>query len=351
MALATKIHSSYWSDEDVGRLSADQKLAVLWVLTNKETSNCGFLKASRRQFAFETGLTAEVLEGALKDLARSFVVEEKNGSLEILALNYIAYQFSDRALCGKNNIIKHLQRLIGSLPEVMRARLLDRYKDLASPFQNGAHSGSPLQAPYKDLASPQSRAEQHRAEQSTEGGVGESSPVSRSKNVVEVATREVKPDGLDGQYALEERLRYALAERVLATLNRESGATFVPTPAVLWEVARRLLEVNQDVEGVERMVRRQVELWSRDPKMRQYLRPATLFAEQKFHDYYGQRDLELPASTDFGAENPAARRAALQAKIDKSPANRGSVYHRADATEEEKTQLKKWRAELAALAG
>jgi uncharacterized phage protein (TIGR02220 family) len=384
MALSTKISSSFWSDEDVGALTPDQKLAILWVLTNKDMNNAGFLKASRRQFEFDTALTVKSLQGACKVLARSFLCEEQNGSVAILALGYIKYQFSDRALSGKNHIVKHLCGLIRDLPEVFQVAILNRYKDLASPFEAFVSGGSPLQAPYKGHISPQSRAEQSRVEQSTGGAggarphgalgaaataataaggntdghgqtrtdTGAGSPACGIANArtaeplyaVEVATHRAEPveSGLLNRPMTQLELT-KLARGLIDFLNAQSGATYIAPPEVLGEVAARLEEVHGDVSGVRQMIERQVALWSADPAMRQYLRPSTLFG-RKFHDYYGQR--AFPAENKKGAPTKAE----LMALIEQSPANRESVYYRKDCTEEDKRNLKKWRAALAQTA-
>ena len=152
-------------------------------------------------------------------------------------------------------------------------------------------------------------------------------------------------EGVEGE--IPPKLPYAQAQEALEFLNSESGATFLPTHATLYEAALRLHEVNRDLDGVKKMIARQVALWSRSPKMRHFLRPATLFDSRKFHDYYGQR--EMPVESRGELDGPD-RRKQLQEAIDKSPANRESVYHRADCGEQEKEQLKKWRADLARLS-
>jgi uncharacterized phage protein (TIGR02220 family) len=140
------------------------------------------------------------------------------------------------------------------------------------------------------------------------------------------------------------RLRYDLAEDCVKFLNERTGATFVSTPAMLHEIASRLHEVGNDVEAVKGMLERQVRLWKDNTRMKNFLRPATLFDEKKFSDYFGQRALPVP-SADTGA-----RAKELEELIAKSPANRESVFHTASASDEDRKQLKAWRRDLADLA-
>lgn len=138
-------------------------------------------------------------------------------------------------------------------------------------------------------------------------------------------------------------LRYDFAQQLVEFLNQASGGSFLATSAILHEVAHRLAETQQDLPGVKQMITRQAALWGRDEKMRPFLRPATLFDEKKFHDYYGQRSLPLPNKNG----DPLARRRELEEQIEKSPANRQSRYHDPLAGAAEKEKLRAMRKELA----
>jgi len=91
-------------------------------------------------------------------------------------------------------------------------------------------------------------------------------------------------------------LDYEAAKRLVAVLNQITGSKFDPPLNGLDQIVGRLLETNRDEAGIEKMLRRQATLWKGDPKSRQWLKPGTLFGE-KFHDYYGQRDLAMNSKT------------------------------------------------------
>ncbi len=316
MALKTKIDSAFWSDDDIGRLTLEHKLAILWLLTNKDMNNIGFLKVSRRQFEFDTGLKLDTLEAAIKGLARGFVMENKNGALEVLAINYVHYQFSDRSLSGKNNIVKHLCTLIRSLSEPMQEAILTRYPDLKLAL----HQPKPLPSSFQGACKP---PEQSRAEQS----------------------RVQDPEGMQGEEAPGQvKLRFDLATTCIDYLNHQAGTKFPASPAVVYQVAGRLQETGNDLAGVKRMIDRQVALWKNDARMKAYLRPVTLFDEEKFSSYFGQRDLTATPA------RPEERRKELETLIERSPANRESVYHQpSQATDADRQQLAEWKRELRGL--
>jgi uncharacterized phage protein (TIGR02220 family) len=94
------------------------------------------------------------------------------------------------------------------------------------------------------------------------------------------------PEGGAGEVQTDD---YALARERIALLNRLTGAKFNPPLAELDWIISRLLETNRDATGIDKMLARQVALWRNDPRMRNHLKPSTLFGD-KFHDYYGQRE-------------------------------------------------------------
>jgi uncharacterized phage protein (TIGR02220 family) len=91
----------------------------------------------------------------------------------------------------------------------------------------------------------------------------------------------------------EKTLRFSLARPVLAHLNEKAGKKFRDTDDNLTLVAARLKEVDDDIGGMMKMIDRQVALWRDDPKMRNFLRPETLFGKKKFGAYYDDREEQV----------------------------------------------------------
>jgi uncharacterized phage protein (TIGR02220 family) len=76
-------------------------------------------------------------------------------------------------------------------------------------------------------------------------------------------------------------------------LNEKAGRFFRETAPNLAAVCARLSEVGGDVEGIRKMIDRQVARW-KGTEWDEYLRPSTLFAPRKFNEYFDNRDLPLP---------------------------------------------------------
>ena len=169
--LSTKILSSFWSDAEIGELSPPQKLALLWILTNRDTNNLGLAKVSKRQFEFDTGVSMEELESALKLLPRTFPHQQSEHGLQVLAVNYIERQFGDVANVPSNHVYKHLCRILSQSEEWPQRLLLSRYKGLARGFYLEKGDTSPSQATRAEQSGgEQRRTEQNRARGSAEGG-------------------------------------------------------------------------------------------------------------------------------------------------------------------------------------
>lgn len=89
------------------------------------------------------------------------------------------------------------------------------------------------------------------------------------------------------------------AIRVIEFLNQKTGKAYRPVPANLEKVIARLKDgaSEQDCKSV---IARKIRDWGEDDKMREYLRPATLFNREKFAQYQGQ--LVAPSNPWDGAK-------------------------------------------------
>ena len=79
------------------------------------------------------------------------------------------------------------------------------------------------------------------------------------------------------------------AKMILAHLNTTTGRKFRPLPATLRPIIARLHEgfTSGDCKSV---IEKKIRQWGHDPKMQEYLRPATLFCASKFEGYLNAAD-------------------------------------------------------------
>jgi hypothetical protein len=105
MVMSPKIHPTFWSDPNIEPLNAEQRLAMLWIMTNPQINVCGFFSVSRRRFSFETGLSESALESTLKALPRALKAFNDG---TIYVRNFIRHQLGDGEQLAKNNIFKSI---------------------------------------------------------------------------------------------------------------------------------------------------------------------------------------------------------------------------------------------------
>ena len=89
------------------------------------------------------------------------------------------------------------------------------------------------------------------------------------------------------------------AEAVLSFLNEKTGCRYrarqgenEPTSSLKLIECR--LRSGATVEQCRQVIAMKVRQWGKDPKMRQFLRPSTLFGPENFEDYYGQLGSQEP---------------------------------------------------------
>ena len=85
----------------------------------------------------------------------------------------------------------------------------------------------------------------------------------------------------------EEKLNGIESKSVLEFLNNKTGKAFRPTKANLDLIQARFRE-GYTVQELKTVVARKCLDWKSDPKMREYLRPATLFGAKNFNQYIGE---------------------------------------------------------------
>lgn len=80
------------------------------------------------------------------------------------------------------------------------------------------------------------------------------------------------------------------AVAILKYLNQKTGKSFRAVDTHVKLIQSRLSEAEVTLEGAKAMIDAKCRDWLKDHKMRDYLRPQTLFSKSKFADYYDQRN-------------------------------------------------------------
>jgi len=82
-------------------------------------------------------------------------------------------------------------------------------------------------------------------------------------------------------------------EKIILYLNEKAGKKFENVESNRKLIKARIKE-GHTIERITSVIDRQCKLWTNDPKMAKYIRPATLFNAEKFNQYVGELGVETP---------------------------------------------------------
>jgi len=128
MALLPKIKRTFWFDERVFDLPPDQKLVLLWLITNGETDACGALTLNTRQFTQDTKLPVESLEETILSLQAPPSPLERLGKIVWLR-NFLKHQLEPGQRGPKSNFHHSIARCIAKLPKHLRQIAVAEYPE------------------------------------------------------------------------------------------------------------------------------------------------------------------------------------------------------------------------------
>ena len=110
MATYRNIQMTFWTDIKVADdFTADDRYVYLYLLTNPHTNLCGCYEVSQKQIASDTGLPANKVKTAMKNLAEKHrVISYSPATREVLIINWYKYNWtsSDRF---RKPLEKHIQ--------------------------------------------------------------------------------------------------------------------------------------------------------------------------------------------------------------------------------------------------
>ena len=125
--MKTCITEQFWTDPEIEELGPDEKLALLWVMSNPNCNLCGFTKYSNRRFEFETGLSASSLERACQGLIKGFTTPSKGF---VWSRNFVAYQFGRGPALARKNMAKSIVKNLEKMPSELQEIFLKEYPEL-----------------------------------------------------------------------------------------------------------------------------------------------------------------------------------------------------------------------------
>jgi uncharacterized phage protein (TIGR02220 family) len=254
-----KMHSSLLSDYDFMRLSDSSKahLILLWLMAARTGNEIPRDEDWIRQ---QIGATTDLNIDAL--IASGFV-EAYSGSRKSLERVY-----------SKSSVRERQSKRIEKSKKKEEV-------PVSSPSLNNTHKGKEGEEEEGGVGGEEVGEGRTVSRGTLEEVYNESSKPESSGAVVAVTKPKKRPPGVaHGKY--RER-----AIALLDFLNAVGGFSYQHTDTNIRFIAARL-EQGFNMNVLRRMVLLQVREWAEDPRNRKYLRPATLFNDEKCSQYVGQ---------------------------------------------------------------
>ncbi|MBI3989760.1 MAG: conserved phage C-terminal domain-containing protein [candidate division NC10 bacterium] len=289
MSWTRKINTRIWMDERFRRLSSTAKLVWIYILTGPDTTPIGAYRFSAANAIDDLKLSRKTFQRAFKEILQQGLLPDYSDPPRIVFLrNWLRYQQPENP-----NVLKSWRTYFDQLPEVPLKREVFRTLRLfaegksegfAKAFEeafgegfNKAHGFPEERLPEKAEAEAEAEAENPPSPLAPRAASASEVPSvpSPGKTGKTHRIRTAEPgDGWRSQALV-----------VLRFFNQLTGRNFKEqADGNLTPICSRLRE-GYTVEDTMLVIRHKADQWDRDSKMREYLRPETLFAAKHFDGY------------------------------------------------------------------
>lgn len=269
MRLYGSIHTKFWTHADIQKLSDQAKLLAAYLLSSSHTNMLGC-------FRIPIGYIAE-------DLKWDFVVVTKALD-ELSAINYLTYDSANSWIFIHNflkfnpienpNQGRSIAKLFDEMPKNLKFiqqlinSILEHDGFIQEEFRNTLET---LSQPFRNQDQNQYQDQKQNQELSMSG-----------KPDVD----PLKTSFFEKQKNEQASLK-AQALEILQFLNQKTGRAYRPAETNLKLIMARL-KSGATVGQCFQIIAKKTREWRGNPKMDEYLRPATLFNATKFEQYVGE---------------------------------------------------------------
>jgi len=266
------IQTKFWTHRDVIGLSDQAKLLASYLLSSPHTNMLGCFRIPIGYIAEDLRWTIDTSTQALYDLANIHFLTYDAASGWVIIHNFLKYHLIENPNQGRS-----VAKLFEEIPKNIEFLL----PLIINLLQQTKHLDEDLCGCLETLAKPflnQEQEQNQEKKQEQEEMSGEPDVVNLNNYSFE--NTQSKQSSFKSQ-ALE----------VLNFLNEKTGKAFRDSDTNLKLIIARLKSGATVMDCRQVIVRKNRE-WKSNPKMQEYLRPATLFNAEKFEQYMGE--LVLP---------------------------------------------------------
>ncbi len=228
MAIYRSVHMTFWTDNKVSdEFTPEDKYFYLYLLTNPHTNLCGCYEVGFNSFTSETGYNRDTIERLIDRFENvHHVLMYDKATKEIMVLNWFKYNWTSSEKLEKP--------LIAEISRVKSTKLKEKLIEIYN-------SRDTVSIPY-------------------------AYPMDTSVTVTVTDTVSV-------------------TNTVIDYLNKKVGTMFKPTTASTVRNINGRVKEGRTVDDFKAVIDDKCNDWLKDKKMKQYLRPSTLFAPTNFENY------------------------------------------------------------------
>lgn len=255
MGLKRVVDVQFWNDDKVLEyFSPEDKLFMLYLLTNPHTTQLGIYSINKKHISFELGYTIDVIDVLLERFENKYnMIRYSNETKEIAVKNYLKHSIIKGGKPVEDCLIKEIK-------EVKDKSLLNYV------FSNIKDCESLNETVKKIIATFNEYENENDNEDDND-----------NDNDNEVSLYDSSDD---------------TCIKVIKRLNELTGAKFKPTTQTTKSYINGRLRDGYTEDDLIMVVEKMCYLWSKPKKgekdMREYLRPSTLFAPTNFENYYNK---------------------------------------------------------------
>lgn len=273
------IYSAFWNNETMSCLPDDAKLLALFLLTSDHGNLIGCFRLPLGYIAEDLRWTKERVTNALANLQEEkFLIYDHKLSWLIIC-NYLKWNPIANPNQGRSVENIFLQVPNSSIfYQTLIASVLAQTKHLSDEFINRLET----------LSKPFLNQEQEQDKEQEQKQIQNRIDMSGKPDVDTLFEFHSEKNSTSGY---EKPNRYHQALEILEFLNQKTGRVYRPVSSNL-KLIITCLKSGATIEQCRQVIAKKCREWKKDPKMIEFLRPATLFNPVKFEQYLGE--LVLP---------------------------------------------------------
>lgn len=279
MSVKRVVDTSFWSDDKViDNFSPEDKLFMLYLLTNPHTTQLGVYTLSRKQAAFEIGWSVETIGTLLDRFERVYkIIKCSPETNEIAIVNFLRYSI----IAGGKPVADLLQKEIMQVKDksllVYVAKRVLQFKNINATVKEVCEKI--LLKEKESTKEKEENQNQNQNQNDNDNDNDKSYPKSYHDSYNDSSTTRTtirKDTNFSSQ-----------AKDIIDYLNAKLDTKYKTDNKKTLDLIKARIKEGFSLDDFKAVIDKKVLEWNTDPNMYKYLRPMTLFST-KFESYLNQ---------------------------------------------------------------